>query len=350
MKRRLVPIVTVWLWACATFDTADSNAATAPLSADSTSTSPTPPMPTSSKDGQITGGHCAANYPAPAKSSWRHTTKSPFATAAGAPQHRIRDVIALPGAAAQLRGRFTYGTIDKDLEDESVELYLQTCPGWQLVATKITDGDGVILFDLPTHLAPGDYRVRMVVRGDLSSADGTFAVWPKGVQVVISDVDGTLTTSDWELFKDVVAHRGATMYANGDEAIRSWATKGYRVIYLTGRPQIYNRYTRHWLNTHNLPAGVVRLTDDARNVVPSEQGVQAFKAAVLKDLVTTFGATIRAGHGNAITDIGAYQAAGIANADLYIIGPHGGKMGSTAVVSYTALLPILAKYPDAAQP
>lgn len=140
------------------------------------------------------------------------------------------------------------------------------------------------------------------------------------------------------------------MYPDAERAIRNWTDKGYRVMYLTGRPQIFNRYTRNWLTTHNLPQGVVRLTDDALDAVPSEQGVQAFKTQVLKDLIANLGAKIRAGHGNATTDIGAYQANGIANSDLYIVGPNAGKMGSTAVSSYTSLLAALAKYPNAAQP
>ena len=350
MTRFSATLLAIWMVACATSEPADTTAAPASSSDDLTSSTPPPALKTTAKDGQIKNGHCAANYPAPAKGSWRHSTKSPLAKAMGAPQHRIRDVIALPGAASQMRGRFTYGTVDKDLEDETIDLYLQTCPGWQLIASKVTDGSGVVLFDLPTNLQPGDYRVRMVVKGDLSVADGTFAVWPKGVQVVVSDVDGTLTTSDWELFKDVLSGKSATMYPDAERAIRNWTDKGYRVIYLTGRPQIFNRYTRNWLNTHNLPQGVVRLTDDALDVVPSEQGVQAFKTQVLQDLIATFGAKIRAGHGNATTDIGAYQTNGIPNSDLYIVGPHAGEKGSTVVSSYTALLAGLAKYPDAAQP
>ena len=99
-----------------------------------------------------------------------------------------------------------------------------------------------------------------------------------------------------------------------------------------------------------MPQGVLRLTDAAGDAVPSEVGVQAFKTQVLKDLNASHGAQIRAGHGNAVTDIGAYQAAGIPNADLYIVGPHAGEKGTTKVESYTKLLPALAKYPGAAQP
>ncbi len=307
------------------------------------------PVPTTAKDG-IKGGHCAAAFPSLAKRSWRHKIGSSAVKALGAANHRLRDLILLPGQLSSLRGRFTYGSADKDLEDETVELYLQSCPGWQLVSTKITNADGVVQFDLPANLPTGDYRVRAVVRGDNSGANGMVAIWPKGVQVVVSDVDGTLTTSDWQLFKDLLTQKPATMFADADKAIGTWADKGYRILYLTGRPQLFNKYSHDWLDSHGLPPGVVRLTDDAADVVPAEAGVQVFKTEVLKALIASHGAKIRAGHGNATTDIGAYQAAGIPNEDLYIIGPHAGKSGSTAVQSYTALLGKLAKYPEAVQP
>lgn len=302
------------------------------------------------QDGSITGGHCSAALPKPAKISWRHKVSSTAVTLIGAPNHRVRDVISLPGQAAKMRARLTYGTADKDLEDENVDLYLQKCPGWQLVASGRTDDDGVVWFNLPANLATGDYRVRAVVQGDGTTADGMFAVWPKGVKVVVSDVDGTLTTSDWELFKDVATKKPAAMYADADKAVRNWTSKGYRVLYLTGRPQLFSRYSRNWLDAHNMPPGVLRLTDDAGDAVPSDTGVQAFKTQVLKDLIASHGAKIRAGHGNAVTDIGAYQAAGIPNVDLYIVGPYAGDKGTTKVESYTKLLPALAKYPGAAQP
>ncbi len=318
--------------------------------ADRTKAGGLPANPLTSQDGSIKGGHCSAALPKPAKVPWRHKVSSTSVTLLGAPNHRLRDVIALPGQATKMRARLTYGTVDKDLEDENVDLYLQKCPGWGLVASGRTDDDGVVWFDLPANLPPGDYRVRAIVQGDGSVADGTLAVWPKGVKVVVSDVDGTLTTSDWQLFKDVATKAPAAMYADADKAIQAWSGKGYRVVYLTGRPQLFSRYSRNWLDAHKMPQGVLRLTDDAGDAVPSEAGVQAFKTQVLKDLIASHGAQIRAGHGNAVTDIGAYQAAGIPNADLYIVGPHAGVKGTTKVESYTKLLPALAKYPGAAQP
>ena len=173
--------------------------AAATTESDQSKSSGLPANALTSQDGSITGGHCSAALPKPAKTSWRHKLSSPSVTLMGAPNHRLRDVIALPGQAAKMRARVTYGTVDKDLEDENVDLYLQRCPEWQLAATGRSDNDGVVWFNLPANLAPGDYRVRAIVKGDGSTADGTLAVWPKGVQVVVSDVDGTLTTSDWRL-------------------------------------------------------------------------------------------------------------------------------------------------------
>jgi len=58
-----------------------------------------------------------------------------------------------------------------------------------------------------TAVGQPNHRIRdqfvAVVRGDSSVAEGTFAVWPKGVQVTVTDIDGTLTTSDWQAIQDV---------------------------------------------------------------------------------------------------------------------------------------------------
>src|SRR5262245_17349595 len=77
------------------------------------------------------GGHCDAPFAMPARVAWNHVVKSTYARSLGAPNHRIRDLILAPGErGVKLRGRFTYGAVDKDLADEKVEVWAQLCPGW----------------------------------------------------------------------------------------------------------------------------------------------------------------------------------------------------------------------------
>jgi hypothetical protein len=56
-----------------------------------------------------------------------------------------------------------------------------------------TDGEGIAWFDVPGDLPIGEYRVRAVVLGDGTAAEGMIAIWPRGAEAVITDVDGTLT-------------------------------------------------------------------------------------------------------------------------------------------------------------
>ncbi len=298
----------------------------------------------------IYGGHCEVAFPMPAKGGWNHQFVSPGVTFLGAPQHRIRDLILKPGEKAQLRGHFTYSVGDIGLSDENIELWVQTCPKWEKWATLKTDGSGIVFFDVPATLPQGDYRVKMVVEGDLTDADGVIAVWPKGMQVVVTDVDGTLTTSDWELISDVVFGKDAVMYPDSNTVMNAMIAKDYRIVYLTGRPQVVNRYTRLWLTKHTFPIGVLLLTESIASLPPTVDGVQKFKTETLSAIMANTGAQFPVGFGNAVTDIGAYQAIKIPNVDLYVVGPEAGKSGSTAITTYTDLLPKLVKYPNQIQP
>ena len=247
------------------------------------------------------GGRCDAPAPAVAKQPWRHSHHAKYATSLGAPNHRIRDLLLAPGqTGVHLRGRFTYGAADKDLEHETIEVWFQRCPAWERWATLTTDHDGVVQADVPADLPPGTYQVRMIVAGDLSFAEGTIAVWRPGTQVIVSDIDGTLTTGDGELFRDLAGGRDAAMYADANTVMQSLARKGYRLVYLTGRAQLVNRYTRGWLAKNGFPSAPLLLTEDGSQALPGVAGVGGFKAGVLNDLQARLKVRFVAGYGNAI--------------------------------------------------
>jgi hypothetical protein len=295
-------------------------------------------------------GHCDAAFPKVSLARWRHPFKSRFAVAQGGPNHRITDLVLLPGEDGVLEARFTYGIFDKDLEDEDVEVYVQTCPGWEFWGKLRTDDDGKLFIPVPGVLQPGDYKVRLVVKGDGTTADGELAVWREGVQAIVTDIDGTLTTNDFQLIEDVIFGAEADMFEGANEVIDTWVAKNYRIVYLTGRAEILNRYTRDWLVDHGFPRGVLRVTDSAGDVLPTDSGVRQFKADFLLGLEGEDGVRFTAAYGNASTDIGAYDDAGIFKADTYIIGPNAGDDSTQAVSSYPEHLPLLDTYPDAVQP
>jgi phosphatidate phosphatase PAH1 len=166
----------------------------------------------------------------------------------------------------------------------------------------------------------------------------------------VSDIDGTLTTSDSQIFQQIFAGTDPAQWPDADKVMKVVRRKGYRMVYLTGRPQLLVGRTREWLNGHGFPAGVVKVTDGTMDVIPTEAFVGQFKTAYLQDLVQRVHVSLFAGYGNATTDIHAYQAAGLPNARIFIIGPNGGVDGSTPVPSYTMHLAAAQRFPDLADP
>ena len=140
-------------------------------------------------------------FPAPGATGFRHTT-SKVAALTGA-RHRAQDVITAPNSRAELVAKFAYGPTWKDLEDENAAFYLDNCAGWVAVATRRTDDDGLATLAVNVNLPAGVYEVRAVARGDASTTLMNLWVLPAGTRVAVTDIDGTMTTADTELFKQI---------------------------------------------------------------------------------------------------------------------------------------------------
>jgi hypothetical protein len=287
--------------------------------------------------------------PAPTQ-SWRHLTTS-VVVAAGAANHSAQDVIAAPGAATTLPGKFTYGVVSKDLEDENVRVVLDDCAGWRDLGVALTSSDGRIAVSAPAALGPGVYEVRFQVLGDASTTTSYLWLLPSGTHVVVSDIDGTLTESDSQLFMQIldgshvpVAYPGAVDLTAGHAATRAI------VVYLTGRPYWLTQRTRDWLRDLGFTAGPLHVTDSNEEAVPAESGVGVFKRAWLQDLKAK-GYLIDFAYGNATTDIFAYLGAGIPAGQVWIIGDHAGEMGTHAVTgAWTARVAEVQALPAVTQP
>lgn len=294
-------------------------------------------------------GSCDPAFPGAPTGSWRHPVKSPAIAAEGSPNHRVRDQVVSPGEATSLRAHFTYGVFDADLPDEDAEVWLRRCPGWEMLGTVTLDGDGVGWAAMPTDLPKGEYAVRVMLLGDGTTADGVLAVWPQGTQALVTDLDGTMTTDDWQAYQDVIGLGSADLYPDANTAMNLWAAKGYRLLYLTARPQLISRYSREWLVSQAFPAGPLMLFEDGTAWVSTDAEKVAFKGGRIQEIAAK-GVAWRAAYGNATTDIDAYANASIPKADTYIIGANAGASGTQAVTSYTDHLPVVAGYPDAVQP
>ncbi len=218
---------------------------------------------------------CDATPPVPAKQGWRHSVQSPIITAF-AHRHRGRDLLLRPSDTAWVLGKFTYGTgVDKDLKDEDVKIYLDRgCGGkWEElgVATTTQDGahatvedvpddGGQVYFQIPGKLPVGRHRIHMVVLGDLTTADQIIEVMPEGTKTFVTDVDGTLTTSENVEFTSLLT--GTLPEANpmSADAAKALVAKGYRPIYLTARPAWLVERTREFVDVRGFPPGIIHTT------------------------------------------------------------------------------------------
>ncbi len=295
--------------------------------------------------------------PTPAAGGFAHQRSAVIAETM-APVHHAQDAIGIPDAPFKLTAKFTYGEIGKDLEDEPVRAWIDDCTELVELDGARTDGDGRASFAADGR-PPGVYALHFAVDGDGSRTRAAAWVLPAHTEIVVFDMDGTLTTDDAEVSHDAIDEHfesyrdgsySAKAYEHGVELATIWADKGFVPVYITGRPYWLGEHSRAWLNDGGYPLGIVHTTDRHRDVVPRIDGVGRFKADYLA-MLRASGYAIAAAYGNAATDVWAYAQAEIPNAHTFIIGKHGGEGGTVAVRSdWSAALPWARQHADAAQP
>jgi hypothetical protein len=286
---------------------------------------------------------------------WEHSVASPIVVALGRAGHSVEDLIITWGAAtATVEGKFAYGSISKDLQDEPVQAFVDDCAGWLDLGIDKTDSDGRVRFTVPASILdqPGRYEVRMVVQGDGTQTYGYLLVTPAGTQFVVFDIDGTLTTSDSELvqqfFLDLFGGQSVpTPYDGARDITQAYRDAGYEVLFMTGRPYWLSDITRAWLVDENMPIGNLHLTATNGESLPTDSGVGTYKRDYLQRVMADH--VFARAYGNATTDIFAYTNAPLPLAEVFIIGPHAGEGGTQAVSDYPTHLGAV-QIPPASQP
>ncbi len=269
---------------------------------------------------------------------WNDSRAARFARGFGSAHHSIQGVVVPVGERGVVEGKFAYGIISKDLEGELIRPFIRRgdC-AWEELAPAITDNDGRAQVALPSFDEPGNYDVLMIVGGDHTTARGTITVLSEGADVVIFDIDGTLTTDDGEVFEEALLGATAMMHPGAAQVVQHYAAQGIQPLFVTGRPYPLQGPTLRWLEAQHVPAGALRTTDSFISTIPG-QPVQDFKQAYLQQLQAA-GYRIVAAYGNATSDICAYSEAGVDAEALFIIGPHAGAAcegheASQAIASY----------------
>lgn len=126
------------------------------------------------------------NPPSAPRADWSHR-RSTLVAASGAPQHVAGDTILTAGASATLRGKFAYGDLSKDLEDEPIHVHVSDggmtggeVGGGDLDATVVVGGLGDPLLrkgDCPRASKEPDARGHMRWDGRRSSTAIAVTRW-----------------------------------------------------------------------------------------------------------------------------------------------------------------------------
>ena len=265
-------------------------------------------------------------------------------------RHTAQDVVATPGMLVGLGGRFGYGAMVHPLRDEDIAVHINDCTAWQDLGVAATDDAGGAAVPY-TAARPGRFDVVSTVLGDGSEVQGHLHTLPEGTHLVVFDIDGTLTVSDAEFMHQLRDNNYTPQaYAQAVAATQAWAKRGYMVVYLSGRPRSTLDMTRSWLQDQGFAPGLLHITNQVTEAVPTREGVGAFKLNYLREL-QDMGFEIDYAYGNQTTDFGAYLGAGISAEHVFSVGPKAG-MDATQPLpeGYADNLAFIADAPAAAQP
>ncbi|MEI5908874.1 HAD family acid phosphatase [Bacillus spongiae] len=256
------------------------------------------------------------------------------------PHHNGYDQIYNAEDSQIIEGKFQYGDIRKDLEEEWVSIYLwsfsEDTPSWEKIGRQKTDTDGRISFPMNEEkkLGKGLHLIRLHVEGDSTFTNMYIQVINRNERFVVFDIDGTLTTNDFESFKEYAdeyffeAYR-ADMYEAANRVVEHYDSEGYNIIYLTARPYWLSSTSQKWLIDHDFPFGSLHTYSGS---FPAEDAA-TYKAEYLSKVINA-GGIIDFAYGNALTDIEAYKRIGLSQNQVFIIGENAGVNGTTTVDNY----------------
>ena len=254
--------------------------------------------------------------------------------------------------AAMYTGEKARTTVDAGLDrnalaGEAVSLWRYDGDAWAQVDRQDTTADGAYSFADAPLSNNNAQPLYAVLEADQSCAPHYTWLLDPGTPFIITDIDGTLTLSDEELFMEIAdGSYDPLMKGAAIELMQAWAAKGYAIVYMTARPHILRAETRAWLDRHGYPAGPLI----SANSLAVGASAEEYKTAWGNRLISEFGWTPVAAYGNADTDIGAYENAGIAKDITFTIGELAGTEGTVAIENddYTAhIADFVMPYPDA---
>ncbi|XP_028273586.1 membrane-associated phosphatidylinositol transfer protein 2 [Parambassis ranga] len=227
--------------------------------------------------------------------------------------HRVNDAVFTEDGVQAVMGRFMYGPLDMvTLTGEKIDIHIMTQPPsgeWVHFSTELTNSSGRVSYVIPEsrRLGIGVYPVKMVVRGDHTSADSYLTIVPRGTEFVVFSIDGSFAASVSIMGSDPKVRAGAV------DVVRYWQDLGYMIVYVTGRPDMQKQRVVAWLSQHNFPHGVVSFCDGLVH------DPLRHKANFLKTLIGEAHMRIFAAYGSN-KDISVYSSIGLPPSHIYIVG------------------------------
>ena len=170
-------------------------------------------------------------------------------------------------------------------------------------------------------------------------------------EAIVTDIDETLTTDDTEWIHQILdSDYDPAMRPDADTLMNGYFERGYRVFYVTARGEDLSlldgtgarEATEAWLDSHGFPyrSEDVFLADGL-----GATGTDAvdYKSGVLTDRAAA-GYTTAWAYGNAETDIQAYQAFGLADDHIFLVGDLAGTLGVEPIPTADAYTNHLADF------
>lgn len=202
----------------------------------------------------------------------------------------------------------------------------------------------------PTPTPPGPTDSAATGPADSAPPTGCPPVTDRTRALVVTDIDETLTTSDREWLTQIaLPNSDPEMRPDADLLMQLYHERGYRVVYVTARGRglrlldgtTAREATERWLTDHGFP---FRSEDVylARGLAAFGDQAATYKEEVLTGLLAD-GHELVYAYGNSDTDIAAYQAVGIPDDRVFLVGRLAGQFGVEPIPTaeaYSAHLPV----------
>ncbi|MEM6294992.1 MAG: HAD family acid phosphatase [Myxococcota bacterium] len=212
---------------------------------------------------------------------------------------------------------------------EWVSLWRYDGESWSQLDRQMTGDEGEYAFT-DVELSNNNLQpLYAVLEGDgTCTPHFTFLLEP-GTPVVLTDIDGTMTLSDEELSQQI-ADGDYVPEQNGSASALTqlWTEKGYQVVYLTARPHLFRSETRTWLRDQGFATGPLITS----NTLVFGDSAEIYKSTWVSRVTDELGWNIVAAYGDASSDIGAYEEAGIPKEITFIVGENAGTEGTQAIL------------------